>query len=229
LRRGAVTGRHLRPPAPSLNRSRAAVIRSLVGALALSVVLIGWGSSQATVPTTAPPPSLEASQSAPAPAVAAAQSTPAPAPAPGSPPVHITYAAAGMNQPVLPLTPTEEERSLAALVPPHTADAYWLTSYGVPGAGSTNTTYVVGHSWEGRESPFNNISSLAKPGDRLTLTTAEGPLEYTIDRITTEYKDTLRDSPIWDKVPGRLILITCFTEDLWGKNIIVQASPLPAS
>lgn len=227
MRRKAVTGRHLRPPAPSLSRSRAAVIRSLVVALALSVVLIGWGSSQATVPTAAPPSSLEARPSAPAPAVAA-QPTLAPAPAPGSPPAHITYAAAGMDQPVLPLTPTEEERSLAALVPPHTADAYWLTSYGVPGAGSTNTTYIVGHSWEGRESPFNNISSLAQPGDRLTVTTAEGPLGYTIDRITTEYKDTLKDSPIWDKVPGRLILITCFTEDLWGKNIIVQASPAPA-
>ncbi len=142
--------------------------------------------------------------------------------------MHITYAGAGMDQAVLPLTPTEEERSIAALVPPHTADAYWLTSYGVPGAGSTNTTYIVGHSWEGRESPFNNLSSLAKAGDRLTVTTAEGPLGYSIDRITTEYKDTLRDSAIWDMVPGRLILITCFTEDLWGKNIIVQASPVPA-
>ena len=132
-----------------------------------------------------------------------------------------------MDQAVLPLTPTEEERSLAAIVPPPTADAYWLTPYGVPGAGSTNTTYIAGHSREGRASPFNNISSLAKPGDRLTVTTAEGPLDYTVDRITTENKDTLKDSAIWDKVPGRLILITCCTEDLWGKNIIVQASPVP--
>lgn len=115
--------------------------------------------------------------------------------------------------------------NLAAIVPPRTADAFWLTPYGVPGAGSTNTTYIVGHSWEGQTSPFNNISLVAKRGDRLTLTTAEGPLTYTVDQITTEYKDTLRDSAIWDKVPGRLILITCFTADLRGKNIIVQASP----
>jgi LPXTG-site transpeptidase (sortase) family protein len=130
-----------------------------------------------------------------------------------------------MDQAVLPLTPTEEEMNLAAIVPPRTADAYWLTPYGVPGTGSTNTTYIVGHSWEGQTSPFNNISLVAKRGDRLTLTTAEGPLTYTVDQITTEYKDTLRDSAIWDKVPGRLILITCFTADLRGKNIIVQASP----
>lgn len=197
-------------------------MRSVVGALALSVVLIGWGSSQATLPSTGPEPSLSAGPPGSAPAVAAAQRTP------GSPPLHITYAAAGMDQAVLPLTPTEEERKLAAIVPPHTADAYWLAPYGIPGPGSTNTTYIVGHSWEGRASPFNNISSLAKPGDQLTVATAEGPLDYTVDRITTEYKDTLKDSAIWDKVPGRLVIITCFTEDLWGKNIVVQASPLPA-
>ncbi|HJW01507.1 MAG TPA: class F sortase [Arthrobacter sp.] len=143
--------------------------------------------------------------------------------------MHITYAAVGMDQAVLPLSPTEQEANLGSIVPPHTADAYWLAPYGVPGSGSTNTTYIVGHSWEGQASPFNNISSLSQPGDQLTLSTAEGPLLYQIDRITTEYKDTLKDSPIWEKVPGRLILITCFAEDLWGKNIIVQASPQPVA
>jgi hypothetical protein len=145
-----------------------------------------------------------------------------------SPPLHITYAAVGMDQAVLPLSPTDEEASLRSIVPPHTADAYWLTPYGVPGAGSTNTTYIVGHSWEGRPSPFNEISSRARPGDQLTVTTVQGPLVFVIDQITTEYKDTLKDSAIWDKVPGRLVLITCYTEDLWGKNIIILASPAGA-
>jgi sortase (surface protein transpeptidase) len=99
----------------------------------------------------------------------------------------------------------------------------------VPGKGSNNTTYVVGHSWEGGGSPFNNISALAKAGDLLTITTAGERLEFRVDAVTTEYKDTLKDSEIWDIVPGRLILITCYAADLWGKNIIVQASPLPAS
>ncbi len=145
-----------------------------------------------------------------------------------SPPLHITYAAVGMDQTVLPLSPTDGEVTSSSIVPPHTADAYWLTPYGVPGAGSTNTTYIVGHSWEGRPSPFNEISSRARPGDQLTVTTGQGPLVFVIDQITVEYKDTLKDSAIWDKVPGRLVIITCHTEDLWGKNIIVQASPLPA-
>lgn len=145
----------------------------------------------------------------------------------GSPPLHITYGAVGLDQNVVPLAPTAEELRLGAIVPPHTSDAYWLSPYGMPGGGSTNTTYIVGHSLEGRPSPFNNISEHAKPGDLLTVTTAEGHLGYRIDAVTTEYKDTLKDSAIWDKQPGRLMVITCYTADLWGKNIIVQASPLP--
>lgn len=219
MRRGPVPrGRHRRA------RGSAPALQALVGAALVALLLSGWGTSQAVVQKAMPQASPSTAPPASAPAVVPLE----PAPAASSPPLHITYPAAGLDQSVLPLSPTEQESSLGSIVPPHTADAYWLAPYGVPGAGSTNTTYIVGHSWEGRASPFNNISSLSQPGDQLTLTTAEGPLRYKIERITTEYKDTLKDSAIWDKVPGRLILITCFAEDLWGKNIIVQASPLPA-
>lgn len=43
-----------------------------------------------------------------------------------SPPLHITYAAVGMDQAVLPLSPTDEEMTSSSIVPPHTADAYWI-------------------------------------------------------------------------------------------------------
>ena len=167
MRRGPVQkGRHRRTrgPAPPL--------RALVGAALVALLLSGWGTSQAVVTTTAPQAAPSTAPPASAPAVVPLE----PAPAASSPPLHITYAAVGMNQAVLPLSPTEQEQSLGSIVPPPTADAYWLTPYGLPGAGSTNTTYIVGHSWEGRASPFNNISSLSQPGDQLTLTTAEGPL-----------------------------------------------------
>lgn len=213
----------------------------LAGGISLAAVLLAGGVPQSLSVELPPQSSLPAGPTTSSPAPV---QTPAPAvnPGPGSldagppagslaeeatasPPLHITYAAVGMNQAVLPLSPTEREASLGSIVPPHTADAYWLTPYGVPGAGSTNTTYIVGHSWEGRPSPFNEISSRAKPGDQLTVTTSQGLLVFTVDEITTEYKDTLKASAIWDKVPGRLVLITCFTEDLWGTNIIIQASP----
>ncbi|MBT2584928.1 class F sortase [Arthrobacter sp. ISL-95] len=148
------------------------------------------------------------------------------APEAGAQPLHISYHAVGLDQGILPLTPTPQELALNSIVPPHTPDAYWLSPYGMPGEGSNNTTYVVGHSMEGGSSPFNNISAQARAGDLLTITTAEGQLEFRVDGVTTEYKETLRDSKIWDIVPGRLILITCYAADLWGKNIIVQASPL---
>lgn len=144
----------------------------------------------------------------------------------GSPPLHITYPVIGMDQDVLPLTP-QDLGPQATVVPPLTADAYWLTPYGSPG--STDTTYLIGHSWEGRESAFNHLSSRAAPGDRLTVTTAAGPATYTVKTITTEDKDTLKDSRIWDRIPNRLILVSCHTADLRGTNIVVTADlePLP--
>ena len=35
----------------------------------------------------------------------------------------------------------------------------------------------------------------------------------------------MKNSDIWNIVPNRLVLISCYTEDLWGKNVIVTAVP----
>lgn len=241
-REPALRGRHRRSPGPWEPRRSAVVV--FLGVILLAVVLPGWWSTQAATysgstaaaderspagSAVTPFSSGSASASPPVslPAPPGQQQVPsetAPAPT-GSPPLHITYRTVGLDQAVVPLAPTEAERELGSIIPPYTHDAYWLDPYGMPGAGSTNTTYLVGHSWEGQPSPFNNISTLARPGDRITVATAEGLLEFRVDSVATEYKDTLRDSEIWDRVPGRLILITCYAADLWGKNIIVQASP----
>lgn len=112
-----------------------------------------------------------------------------------------------------------------AIVPPLTEDGYWLASYGQPGQGSTNTTYLTGHSWEDTESPFNRLSTQTSVGDTITLETETGSLTYVVDSITTHNKETLKNSDIWNIVPDRLVIISCYTEDLWGKNVIVTASP----
>jgi hypothetical protein len=212
------------------NRRKELTRRFLIGAASLVLCLLALCSPQLFVPPAQVEPAPTASRGEPAPTPGQTQISPeaVPDPAVASPPLHITYPAVAMDQGVLPLTPSEEEKSIGSIVPPRTSDAYWLTPYGSPGPGSANTTYIVGHSWEGRDSPFNNISARSKPGDELTLTTARGILNYRVDAVTTEYKDTLKDSVIWAIVPGRLILITCYTSDLWGKNILVQASPMPA-
>lgn len=158
-------------------------------------------------------------------ASAAIPTTPTPAvPAPqGSPPLHISYAGIGMDQDILPLTPSAEGQ--VTLVPPMTVDAYWLTPYGSPG--STDTTYIVGHSWDGRDSAFNHLSSRANPGDRIIVATAAGPSTYTVRTVSTENKNTLKDSAIWNKVPNRLVLVSCYTADLLGTNIIITADLTP--
>jgi hypothetical protein len=147
---------------------------------------------------------------------------------PASPPLHITYPEAGMDIPVHAFVPDAASVASRSLIPPETMDGYWLSSLGSPGAGSTNTTYIMGHSWLGRDAPFNHLSTAASPGDRLTVRTAAGMLDYQVDSVATHTKATLNDSAIWDVVPNSVVLISCFTEDPWGKNVVVVASPVSA-
>jgi hypothetical protein len=50
-------------------------------------------------------------------------------------------------------------------------------------------------------------------------------MTYQVENITTYLKSSLKDSPVWDIVPNRLVLISCYTADPWGKNVVVTASP----
>ena len=122
------------------------------------------------------------------------------------------------------LAPTD----LELLVPPDTLDGYWLTPYGMPGEGSENTTYITGHSWEDRDAPFNRLSDPGLVGSEIELETGSGTLEYVVDSVVTHDKNTLKDSDIWRIVPDRLVIVSCYTEDLWGKNVVLTASPAPA-
>jgi hypothetical protein len=135
------------------------------------------------------------------------------------------YPAAGIDVDVHALEPSGDDRASQTIVPPPTMDGYWLTPYGMPGAGSVNTTYVAGHSWQDQEAPFNRLSTKAAVGDRLTVITATGDVNYRVDSVATYNKSGLKDSPIWDVVPNRLVLISCYTDDLWGTNVVVVASP----
>lgn len=163
---------------------------------------------------------------------AAAQPQPVVNPAPEAPvlppaaqPIHIRYPAAAFDVPLHPLDLDGEAQSSRTIEPPATKDGYWLSAFGAPGKGSGNTTYVIGHSWEGADAPFNHLSSAAAVGDRFDLETAAGSISYQVDSVTTYLKSGLKDSAVWNMVPNRLVLISCFTEDPWGKNVVVTASP----
>ncbi|MEJ1195522.1 class F sortase [Pseudarthrobacter sp. CCNWLW207] len=174
--------------------------------LPLPLAVSGPPSSPTHAPTAAP--------------VAAGPALPA-----ASPPLRVVYPKAAMDTAVHPLAPDSTAVESQTIVPPTTMDGYWLTPFGVPGNGSNNTTYVIGHSWEGQDAPFNHLSSAAAVGDEFDVVTATGTIQYRVDTVTTYLKATLKDSPIWDMVPSRLVLISCYTEDPWGKNVVVSASP----
>ncbi|MGO4187124.1 hypothetical protein [Pseudarthrobacter sp. TAF60_1] len=61
----------------------------------------------------------------------------------------------------------------------------------------------------------------------MTLATATGELAYRMDSVSTYSKSGLKDSPIWQGSPNRLVLISCYAEDPWGTNVVVVASPDP--
>lgn len=140
-------------------------------------------------------------------------------------PLRIRYPAAGFDVPVHTMDLDAAARTSQTIVPPATKDGYWLTPFGTPGSGSVNTTYVVGHSWEGADAPFNRLSSAAAAGDLFDVDTGTGTITYRVDSVTTYLKSALKDSPIWEIVPNRLVLISCYTEDPWGRNVVVAASP----
>ncbi|MHA7262689.1 class F sortase [Arthrobacter sp. TMN-37] len=218
----------------SRRRRALALLLSSAGALVLALLVFNPqlqpGSPAAGSDPTAPPPTLSQTPSpTTAPAAPSAAPTKAPAGPAAAAPTHLTVEAAGIDVAVLPLRPSAAELENQSIVPPFTDDGYWLASYGMPGTGSNNTTYITGHSWEGREAPFDRFSTHTEVGDTVSVTTKTGTLRYIVDAITTHDKDTLKTSDIWNVVPNRLVIISCYTEDPWGKNVVVTATPVPAT
>lgn len=142
-------------------------------------------------------------------------------------PLRLSIDSVGFDADVLPYDPTDEDLAGGSLVPPQTYNGYRLTPYGMPGEGSTNTTYIAGHSYEKVELPFNKLSDPGLVGEELEVETVDGTLDYVVDSVTTYEKDTLKDSEIWRVVPNRIVLISCYTQDAVGKNVVVTASPAP--
>ncbi|BCW65955.1 hypothetical protein NicSoilB4_07180 [Arthrobacter sp. NicSoilB4] len=239
LARGATTAKH-----QTWNRGDLLILACGLAAFLVLAYLSGQGTparsdlaaslpaAPALVAPASPSPGpLETAAVAPGKVAAGSAAQAAPAPPPALPlaaaPVRIVYPSAGFDVVVHSLDPSPAEIEAQTIVPPVSLDGYWVTNFGVPGAGSTNTTYIMGHSWEGRDAPFNRLSSAAAPGDIFEVTTAAGQIRYRVDSISTENKSSLKDNPIWQVVPNRVVIISCYTEDLFGKNVVIVASPFP--
>ncbi|GEO94937.1 class F sortase [Kocuria turfanensis] len=205
-----------------------------LGAVAVLSTVLLTDPLGATPPEPVPPAPAASATAAPTPAPTAEAAPTEAAPEPDAPrpeaaaPVRLRVDDAQLDVAVLPLAPSEQELATEMLVPPDTLDGYWLTPYGMPGEGSENTTYITGHSWEGRDAPFNRLSDPGLVGSEIELETETGILEYRVDSVVTHDKNTLKDSDIWRIVPDRLVVVSCYTEDLWGKNVVLTASPVPS-
>lgn len=111
--------------------------------------------------------------------------------------------------------------SRAGVLDPPTLDsAYWVGEYGAPSRTADNTAYLVGHSASRGAAVFDPLFDQAaqvprvSAGDEVVVTTAEGRLRYRVQATARYPKGELaRTDDVWAKVPGRLVLITCFQRD----------------
>jgi LPXTG-site transpeptidase (sortase) family protein len=194
----------------------------------LGVTAAGMNSQQ---PSVVPDPLAQSTRQTPPNTVNGppSQAIPPSAPTQTEPaaaiPLRLLYPGADADIALLALTPSSQDLARGEVEPPKTKEGYWLTSYGKPGTGSTDTTYIVGHRWLAEEAPFNRIGTNAQPGDGLTLSTQTGALDYIVTAVETYDKETLNTAAVWNRVPGRVVLITCDLDDPWGKNTVITADP----
>lgn len=136
---------------------------------------------------------------------------------------------------------TDSERQARYLKPPNDPAGYWTDLFDMPGRDATDLTYISGHGCEGLpicsqiDWPFNRLSdpTLVKKGTAVFVTTKNGKVCYTVDHdITTYPKETLKNQPeVFGKVPQpqRLVLISCYTGDIHGRNVVAVATRTPCA
>ncbi|HEX2073381.1 MAG TPA: class F sortase [Geodermatophilus sp.] len=195
------------------------------GAHAVPVPVAPAPSTAVAVPTTAAP------ASGPTPATPPSETpTPTALHTPSSS-VHLTIGAVGLDLPVLPLTPRR-----GVIDPPTLTAAYWIEPYGAP-VGSAdradNTLYIAAHSAGRGDDGFGPLltpdhrGGAVAAGDVVEVRTPGGTVTYTVQRTARYARGELAGaSEIWEAVPGRLVLITCFQRADGGQpteNFVVVA------
>lgn len=143
-------------------------------------------------------------------------------------PVRVQLPRLGMDIPVLPMALPADRR----VNPPSNGFAYWISDFGPAGAKATNTTYLAAHSWNQGYSAFNGLMDIkagtgrVQHGDAVLVTTPEGVATYSVTGSAGYVKTTLGGrEELWQAVPGRLVLMTCFQLNDAGatENYIVYA------
>lgn len=124
--------------------------------------------------------------------------------------------------------------------PPSNVLAYWMRDFGSAGPSAKNTVYLAAHSWNNGYAAFNRLmdqksgTSTAKPGQKILVNTPEGAFSYSVTAVADYAKSSISAEPeLWQAIPGRLVLLTCFQLNDAGANrnlvIYAQIDSHPAS
>jgi hypothetical protein len=201
---------------------------SAIGITALAIILVpvlfGGGTTPLSQLGVTPPEQSRAasaasasSQTAPiAPIVTADSGTGSGAGVPpiAGQPIRLRIPSVGLDDRVGSMT----VRPGSVVDPPTASSAYWLSGYGVAGPTSDNSVYIAGHTCRGRcSAAFSALldvpqsSTTVHIGDSVIVSTPTGDYSYSITGTQLYEKVTVQQqSELWRKVPGRLVLVTCF-------------------
>ncbi len=147
--------------------------------------------------------------------------------------VHVAVPSLGLDLPVLPLTPRG-----GVINPPLLTAAYWIDSYGDPVGTpeqADNTLYLAAHATGTGDYGFDPLVDAEaageglQPGDVVEVSTPGGTVDYAVERTQRYDKDELAGATeIWEAVPGRLVMITCFQRAgrAATENLVVVARSL---
>ncbi len=203
-------------PARLTPRSAVLVGAALLGVSGAALLGVGLGdghpgaahAAAVAVPTEAQPTTAPADRSDEPTPTPVARYTPSSA-------VHLVVPAVGMDLPLLGLTPED-----GVINPPLLTAGYWIEPYGAPVPApedATNTLYIAAHSAGRGHDGFDPLltrdhtGSALEAGDVVQVRTPQGTADYTVDHTQRYGKDELPGaSEVWEAVPGRLVLITCF-------------------
>jgi hypothetical protein len=204
-------------PARLTPRKAALAGAALLGVTGAAVLGVGLNAGHRSAARAAdvPVPAVARTTTGPA-GPSAADPTPTPvARYTPSSPVHLVIPAVGMDLPLLGLTPED-----GVINPPLLTAGYWIEPYGAPVAApdeAANTLYIAAHSAGRGHNGFDPLltrdhtGSALGAGDLVEVKTPEGTADYTVDHVQRYGKNELPGaSEVWEAVPGRLVLITCF-------------------
>jgi sortase (surface protein transpeptidase) len=105
-------------------------------------------------------------------------------------------------------------------VPPESKEfAYWLTQ--------RPAGYLLAHSAELEKWPFNALTTAARVGDVIALTTPTGEVRYKVTDVSSypkQYLEIEGKTPVWDIDYRLLRLIGCKDGDVWEQVTVVTAA-----